>query len=267
MFRDYSRDLTIVVAGTGKTNVANFKDNMTDFILGALDDPKAVSKRELTIILPIMDKSGPVLDMITKYAMMADADVRVIQTKRAPMNRELSALEDIVKGEDEHDTLAKTFDLLEERRQAGDETFFIMAFNEDSVYTQGESAMSDLEILYEAKSHPEVITINLNGMIDSFEGYESAEEKQIREDAEAAFAEAKAAEEAAKPAPAKKAAAPRKRAAKKTVASSPPLCWKRLRSPLRTLLRLLLDWTSWWLMRLHVTRLSLRLLSLRLMLS
>lgn len=219
--RDFTRDLTIMVAGTGKTSAANLKENLDDWVFGKKGDPDAVGIREVKVIFPILGRSGPALNLMTKYAIATDADVQVIQVKDAPMNRDLAALPDIIKVEDEHLALSTGFKLLKDRAAEGDETVFLMFFDPESTYTQGESSLSDLEILYEAKSHSEILTLNLNGMVDVFEGYESAEDKADRERKQEEFKaeqEALAVESGVAP---KKAPVARKRAAKKAVAPKP----------------------------------------------
>jgi hypothetical protein len=210
-----------MVAGTGKTSAANLKENLDDWVFGKKGDPDAVGIREVKVIFPILGRSGPALNLMTKYAINTDADVQVIQVKDAPMNRDLAALPDIIKVEDEHLALSTGFKLLKDRAAEGDETVFLMFFDAESTYTQGESSLSDLEILYEAKSHPEILTLNLNGMVDVFEGYESAEDKADRERKQEEFKaeqEALAVESGVAP---KKAPVARKRVAKKAVAPKP----------------------------------------------
>lgn len=213
--RDFTRDLTIMVVGTGKTTWANLQENLDDWVFGKLDDFYSVDSREVKIIFPILHRSGPILSLMTRYAMDKDADVQVVQTKDAPMNRDLSALPDILVTNNEHETLMTSFSLLKTREAEGDEVVFLMAFDPESTYTQGQDALSDLEIIYEAKAETDLLTLNLDGMVDFFEGYESEEDKADREAKEAAF---KAEQAALTPAPVKKATAPRKRAAKKAVA-------------------------------------------------
>jgi hypothetical protein len=226
--RNFKSDLTIMVAGTGKTTAANLKENLDDWVFGKQDDPDSVNSREVRIIFPILHRSGPAMNLMTKYAIDVDADVQVIQTVDAPMNRDLAALPDIIKVEDEHFALSTGFKLLKDRADAGDETVFLMFFDPESTYTQGQSALSDLEIIYEAKSHSEILTLNLDGMVDVFEGYESDADRIDREMKQESFALAAKAEQDRLNALAiesgevpKKAPVARKRAAKKAVAPKP----------------------------------------------
>jgi hypothetical protein len=210
--RDFSKDLTIMVAGTGKISKATLREELDDWVFGPMNG------REVRLIIPIMNRPTPGMRFMVDWAIDVEADVQVVQTLGAGMTKELSVLDDIIRLDTEHETLAKSFELLLERQKAGDEVVFIMTYNKESVYTQGDHNLSDLEILCEAKNYTWLETLNAEFMADVFEGYESTDERILRESAEKRLAENELAEKAAK-----KAVAPRKAPAKKTVAPEPKL--------------------------------------------
>lgn len=209
MERDFTKDLTIMVAGTGKITADTLREQLDDWVFGNVDS------REVKLVIPIMNRPTPGMRFMVDWAIQVEADVQVVQTLGAGMTRELAALDDIIKMDTEKETLDKSFEIMLERQKAGDEVAFLMTYDKTSVYTQGDHNMSDLEILCEAKNYTWLPTLNAEVMADAFEGYESTDERIKREAAEKAFAE-KIAEEKAAAKPAKKAAAPRKKAAPKT---------------------------------------------------
>lgn len=213
MERDFTKDLTIMVAGTGKITAATLREQLDDWVFGNVDS------REVKLVIPIMNRPTPGMRFMVDWAIQVEADVQVVQTLGAGMTRELAALDDIIKMDTEQETLDECFKIMLERHKAGDEVAFLMTYDKTSVYTQGDHNMSDLEILCEAKNYTWLPTLNAEVMADAFEGYESTDERIKREAAEKAFAE-KIAEEKAATKPAKKAAAPRKKAAPKQESTS-----------------------------------------------
>jgi hypothetical protein len=238
--RDFTKPVAIMVTGTGPVDKRNLRAELDDWVFGPVDAADSVESREVTIIFPIMDKPSPGMRFMVDWAIDVDADVQVFQTKGKPMTKELSGLPDIEVSDNERETLEKAFSRLLELEKDGHETVFLMHYNEDSIYTQGDSSMSDLEILCEAKNYTWLKTLNSEVMGDTFPNYESTDDRIKREKLEAEFAK-KEAEEKAAAKPAKKAAAPRKTAAKKTVAKKPTEPVKEPEKPLAGLDKLISD--------------------------
>lgn len=212
MTRDFSKDLTIMVAGSGNITMAHLEESMAEWIFGPVEE------REVHVILPIFKEMGPGIRNLIKLGMEWEFKFTVIQAKDAPMTRELSALpeDSFVRKDDEREALEHGLSLLTEKHKSGDETAFIMAYNPASTYEQGNPNLSDYEILGEAKNYQWLSTLNLcESLVDSFEGFMTTDEILKAERLQKEFEDKQRAEEAAKPAPAKKAPAPRKRAAKK----------------------------------------------------
>lgn len=213
MTRDFNRDLTIMVAGSGNVTMQNLEDSLGDWMF-----PDPETEREVHVILPILTGMGGGVRNLIKIGTSWGFTFTVIQAKNAPMTRELSALpeESFIRKDDEREALEYGLSLLTEKHKAGDETAFILAYNPESTYEQGNPNLSDYEIIGDAKNYQWLQTLNLcESLVDSFEGFKTTDEILKEERLQKEFNEKQAAIEAAKPAPAKKASAPRKRAAKK----------------------------------------------------
>lgn len=214
MGKDYSRDLTMVFAGSGETTLSNLSALLENFIFGPPPAPgEEEIEREVTIMIPAQYKNSPGVKTLLKWG--------------TPMGMEFS----VIPG-DPQESLDSALGMLAEANDAFQETAFIMFYNPDSKYEKDNLALTDLEVIGEAKNHEWLTTYNLSeGMVDYFDGYESTDERLKREALEEAFAEQQRvkeeAEKAARPprkTAAKKAATPRKRAASKpTEAEDKPL--------------------------------------------
>lgn len=212
MTRDFSKDLTIMVAGSGNATMAHLEASLAEWIFGTVDE------REVHVILPVLSQMGPGIRNLIKLGMEWEFKFTVIQAKDAPMTRELSGVpeDSFVRMDGEREALEHGLELLTERFKAGDETAFFLAYDPKSTYEQGNPALSDFEIIGDAKNYQWLTTLNLcEGLIDSFEGFETTDEILKRERLQQEFEDKQRAEEAAKPQEEKKAPAPRKRAAKK----------------------------------------------------
>lgn len=203
MGKDYSRDLTMVFAGSGETTLSNLSALLENFIFGPPPAPgEEEIEREVTIMIPAQYKNSPGVKTLLKWG--------------TPMGMEFS----VIPG-DPHQSLDSALGMLSEANDAFQETAFIMFYNQDSKYEKDNPALTDLEVIGEAKNHEWLTTYNLSeGMVDYFDGYESTDERLKREALEEAFAEQQRikeeAEKAARPprkTAAKKATTPRKRAA------------------------------------------------------
>jgi hypothetical protein len=219
MTRDFNRDLTIMVAGSGNASLSHLQESLGDWIF---PDPDA--EREVHLILPLFKYMGPAIRNIIKIAAEWEFKLTVIKSDMAPMTPELSALpeECFVHRKTELAVLEYGLAQLVIEKMTGNETAFLMAHNPKSTYEQGSSVLSDFEIIGYAKNDKHLQTLNIcEGLIDAFEGYESAEDIAEREASVAVFEANREETEGVAPVPAKKATAPRKRAAKKAVASVP----------------------------------------------
>jgi len=213
MTRDFSRDLTIMVAGSGNITMQALEESMGDWIF---PDPDA--EREVHVILPIFQEMGGAIRNLVKLGKEWQFKFTVVHPINAPMNKDISALpeDSFISVDYERDALEAGLSLLTAAHRGGNETAFIMAYNPESTYDQHNTNLSDLEIIGEAKNYQWLLTLNLcEALVDSFEGFKTTDEILKEERLQKEF-EDKQREEAAKnPAPAKKATAPRKRAAKK----------------------------------------------------
>jgi hypothetical protein len=213
MTRDFNRDLTIMVAGSGNVSTKNLEDSLGDWIF-----PNPETEREVHVILPIFKEMGAGIRNLIKIGLEWGFTFTIIQSKNAPMTRELSALEAecFVRKDEEREALEHGLFMLTDKHKAGDETAFILAYNPSSTYDQSNPNLSDYEILGEAKNYQWLQTLNLcESLVDSFEGFETTDEFLKRERLQKEFDDKQRELEAAKPKPVKKAPAPRKRAAKK----------------------------------------------------
>lgn len=213
MTRDFNRDLTIMVAGSGNVTVQNLEDSLGDWIF-----PNSETEREVHVILPLFKEMGPGIRNLVKVGITWGFTFTVITSKDAPMTRELSALpeDSFTRADEEREALELGLYMLTEHHKAGNETAFMHAYNPNSTYDQNNPNLSDYEILGEAKNYRWLQTLNLcESLVDSFEGFETTDEILKRERLQKEFEDKQREIEAAKPAPAKKAPAPRKRAAKK----------------------------------------------------
>ena len=213
MTRDFNRDLTILVAGSGNATIQNLEDSLGDWMF---PDPEA--EREVTVIVPVLAGMGGGIRNLIKIGTEWEFNFKVIQAKDAPMTRELSALpeESFIRADGEREALEQGLAMLTERHKAGDETAFILAYNPESTYEQGNPNLSDYEMIGEAKNYQWLQTLNLcESLVDSFEGFLTTDEILKQERLQKEFEDKQREIEAAKPAPTKKVTAPRKRAAKK----------------------------------------------------
>jgi hypothetical protein len=210
-----------MVAGSGNVTANHLAESLAEWIFGPVDE------REVHVILPLFSNMGGGIRNLIKQGIEWEFKFTVIQSKNAPMTRELSSLPEssFFRMDDEREALNYALDLLAGCHSGGDETAFIMSYDPKNTYEQGNPALSDFEIIGDVKNYPWLTTLNLcEGLIDSFEGYKTTDEIIEEERLKREFDEQQAAIEAAKPKPAEKASAPRKRAAKAVVAAeSKPL--------------------------------------------
>lgn len=212
MIHDYDKDLTLAVSGTGVFDADNVGDNIFDFVLGAQE------ARHCTLVIPLMSKMTANMKQFTEWAIDSGFDDFVfVKSENAPMTPKISGLSknpevtvQYLTVPTDRDAVQQMLSILEDAKDDAKDYAFAMMYNPESTYDRHATPPSDYEILGEAKFLEWLPTYNIcEGMVDSFEGYESAEEKEARLKAEAEFA-AKQAQESP--------VAPRKRAARKTAA-------------------------------------------------
>ena len=212
MTREFDKDLTIMVAGSGNVTMQHLEESMAEWIFGPVEE------REVHVIMPVLSNMGGALRNLVKLGTEWEFKFTIIHPEGIPMTKDISALpgECFVRAEDERAALETGLELLTKRMKKGDEVAFIHAYNPENTYEQDNPALSDFEIIGDAKNYQWLSTLNLcEGLVDSFEGYKSTDEILKEERLQREFDEKQRAEEAAEPAAAKKAPAPRKRAAKK----------------------------------------------------
>jgi hypothetical protein len=202
--QDFTKDLTILVTGTGKTTLANLQSLLEDYIFGPPAKPgEEEISRDVRILIPKFEDLGPGINTLTRWGK--------------PMGMEI----EYISGDDDRDALGNALSILTDEFKAGKETAFIMLYNPDSTYVKDDPSISDREIIGEAKNYNWLTTFNLSeGLIDFFEGYESTDDMIKREALQEAYAEQQKAKEEAEPpkkVAVKKATMPRKRASSKAV--------------------------------------------------
>lgn len=189
MTHDYSKPLTVVLSGTGNTTIANLSANLEDFMFGP------VNERDIKIIVPIFSKMGAGMRTFFKWGNAMGFDFKIVQTEGASMTPEISALpsEAFTRMPTEQDTLDTVIEILADSNRKGHETAFIMLFNPEST-----SEFSDMHMLSTAKQNDWLVTLNLcEGLVDSFEGFETEADRAHRESVQQKFdEEERAAEDA-----------------------------------------------------------------------
>lgn len=234
MTRDFSTDLTILVTGSGNSTVQNIQDNLTEWIFGGNDE------RNVRVIIPFTELMGKGMENFITWGedffqwgdpegdpfhavVMPERGHKIIS--KATGTHQVTTLKE---------TLDMSLELLTDDWQNGNEVAVISIFAPDMD--------EDMEFITEAKKINLLPVFNLSeGMIDSFDGYQSEESIMV----EGAAREKFLLEEAQKDAIAslekdtksatKKAPAPRKRAAKKTTPPSAPTTLKEPEKPLQDL--------------------------------
>lgn len=211
MIPQYDKDLNVVVTGSGMyPNNADLEEQLLDFMFGTLES------REIHLIIPLFSKLSNGMRKFYEWAAPWEFDITFIHVKDGQMTTTMAKEkknEHFIEVATDREALERALSMLKVSKDAGEDTAFLMMHDPESVYEEGKIPPSDFEIIGDAKSFPWLTTLNLcEGLQDSFEGYESAEEREIREKAEAEFAAQQAQES---PAPARKRAA-KKTAAKKT---------------------------------------------------
>jgi hypothetical protein len=184
---------------------------MAEWIFGPVEE------REVHVILPVLSNMGGGIRNLIKLGQEWEFKFTVVHPDGAPMDKAISALPDFVRVENERGALEEGLEILTQAHKDGHETAFIHAYNPENTYEQGNEALSDFEIIGDAKNYQWLSTLNLcEGLIDSFQGYKSTDEILKEERLKKEFEEKQAAEEPSSPkAAAKKVTAPRKTAAKK----------------------------------------------------
>lgn len=212
MTREFDKDLTIMVVGSGNVTMQHLEESMAEWIFGPVEE------REVHVILPLLSNMGGALRNLIKLGKEWEFKFTAIHPTGVSMTKEISALpeDSFIHVDHEREALEAGLSLLTAAHRGGHETAFIHAYNPENTYEKDNPALSDFEIIGDAKNYQWLSTLNLcEGLVDSFEGYKSTDEILKEERLQREFEEKQKAEEAANPTPEKKAPAPRKRAAKK----------------------------------------------------
>lgn len=170
MEQDYSKDMVILVTGTGSVTRPALEATLEDFIFGPPAKPgEEEISRDVKILL-LKDATGPGIKTLLSWG--------------TPMGMEFKYIE----GADDREALENAFAELSGALTEDKEVVFAMLYNPESKYEQGNSSMTDLEIIGEAKNHDWLTTLNLSeALVDAFEGYESTDDRIKREKLEAEF--------------------------------------------------------------------------------
>lgn len=220
MQRDFNKDLTILVTGTGNSSTANIEDNLIEWIFGGNDS------RNVKVIIPFVENLGKGMENFIRWGSdffdwgspNGDPMIGVIETEYG--HKVVSKASKTRRAVDFSDAIVIAMETLSDAGNDGNEIAVISLFEPGSP--------SDLLAINIAKSYAPIPVHNLcEGMVDFFEGYQSEEsilvEGKARENFLMSEAEKDAIDQLDKPV-AKKASAPRKRAAKKAaVPASKPM--------------------------------------------
>jgi len=213
--RDYDKPLSVILTGEGSSADANTEALLGDFVFGNLDNV------DVKFIVPFAGKTSTSMNGLFKILFdnwgIAGKDFLPIVEPDSG-NRIISRAES-TEQVDRGCSIEVALNLLGQEADKGRDVAFISLYNPDS--------LRDLDDLENAKRCDGLVTLNLcEGLIDSFPGYESDEDREMREALQAAYDEQEkarlAAEKEAAPKPAlktaaKKATTPRKRAAVKSL--------------------------------------------------
>jgi len=232
--RDFSTDLTILVTGSGNSTVQNIQDNLTEWILRGKDE------RNVQVIIPFTELMGKGMENFIEWGEYffqwgdpeGDPFHAVVMPKRG--NKIISKATNTKQVTTFKESIDVSLELLTDAWQNGNEVAVISIFASDMD--------EDMEFITEAKKINLLPVFNLSeGMIDSFDGYQSEESIMVEGAAREKFLLEEAQKDAVasldqdtKPAT-KKASAPRKRAAKKTTTPSTPTTLKESEKPLQDL--------------------------------
>lgn len=199
--RDFTTPLTIMLSGHGITNKRNFVQNIEDWIYG-----KDVDSRDF-MVLWLHDHELTEADRIVQQ-WAEDIELGKGLVEFTPVDDE---------------------DYFQAHKRALDRLFFD-SFGTEKAYISFYDPAQDVSLINNAKDLSEYetgkfefTTLNFDGLIDSFEGYETPELRAKREELEAAQKAQKATRAPRKTAAAKKVAAPLKAAEKPLIEPSRPI--------------------------------------------
>lgn len=205
MTRDYTKPMTILVAGSADSTTANINDNLIEWIFGDQDS------RDVTVVPVYRPNLGKGM---TNFLVWGNEIFQWDQEDGDPLfaavapeggHRSISHASKTWQAHDYHEAMGWAVGQLTTAREDGNEVAVIMFYNPED---------ADDLYLIEAAKKLELPTYDLAmSMVDNFPGYQTEEEKAVAAKATEEFEEKTPEEEP------KKAPAPRKRAAKKTVAS------------------------------------------------
>lgn len=219
MTRDYTKPLTILVAGSADSTTANISDNLSEWIFGTQDS------RDVTVVPVYRPNIGNGMANFLLWGNelfawdQEDGDPLFAAVAPEGGHRSISHASKTWQGKDYAEAAGWAIGQLTTAREDGNEVAVIMFYNPEDE--------EDLALVTKAKEY-DLPTYDLAmSMVDNFPGYQTEEEKAAEAKAKAEFEEKTQDEEP------KKAPAPRKRAAKKTVASKAPKTLEAAEKPLQ----------------------------------
>lgn len=221
MAQDYTKDLALVIVGSGNVTKANVIDLMEDYVFGA-----DLDSREVKLLVPYTQNMGKGMDVVlNQWAVGADRqnpdwDIYAYVEPDAG-HRSISSAKEAVQV-DHNCALGDAMSDLVTYKKNGHEVAVVVLYDENN--------KDDLGIVGDVKNYNGITVLNLcEGLVDAFPNFKTTDEilkeERAREEFETKEAiriaaekeQAKAQDGDEKPV-AKKVAAPRKRVAKKAVA-------------------------------------------------
>lgn len=209
MEHDYSKDLTFIFTGSATASPNLIQSAIDQYVFGTLDS------RNARVIMPVDHIMTEGQKLFFKWAKANGLELTLIKFTNGNFPEPEAHADNVFTVSTMSEMMDATFgEIAQADIMNNNETAFI------SLYKDGSA--SDLAWVYYAKQFEWLTTLNLSsGLVDHFDGYESADDKIKREAAEKKTAELeqqeKEAAKVAKKTTAKKTTAPRKRAVSKPV--------------------------------------------------
>lgn len=209
MTRDFSKPLTVLLAGSADSTTANIEDNLLDWMFGTQDS------RDVTVVVPYRPNMGGGMSSFLVWGNnifqwdQEGGDPLLAAVAPEGGHKSISHAKKTYQAENYAEAMGWAIGQLTSAREDGHEVAVISFYNPDDE--------EDLYLITAAKQFGLPTYDLAMSMVDNFPGFKTEEELE---------AEAKAKEEFDKTlnevVAEKKVSAPRKRAAKKTAASNAP---------------------------------------------
>lgn len=222
--RNYDKPLTFVLTGSDASKPEHSRTLLEDFIFGNLPGDAQV---DVKFVVPytgrISASLSAAIDILKEWGIDGEDFIPVVEPNNG--HKSISSAAKSIQC-DSGTSLEVAVDFLYQAHKEDRNVAFIALFDPEN----------DLDVVTYAKDWNWLPTLNLSeGLIDHFEGYESAEDRAYREAIQAEYQAKMAEAEPEKPArktAAKKATTPRKRAASKPLESEDvPLTEDAVKAP------------------------------------